>query len=83
MALPLVTMARLAKVPAPQLKARLSPVTTVTSARSQPSAAAAICAKVVWCPWPCVVSPVATRTLPLGSTRTWAPSYGPMPVPST
>ena len=50
MAWPLVTRPRLAKVPAPQLNARLSPVTTVTSARSHPRAAAAIWAKVVW--WP-------------------------------
>ena len=73
-ALPLVTIARLANVPAPQLNREVSPVTTVTSAGEHPSASAAICAKVVWCPCPCVVTPVATSTLPLGSTRTWAPS---------
>ena len=80
-ALPLVTSARLANVPAPQLNRPVSPVTTVTSAGEQPSASAAIWANVVWWPWPCVVSPVATKTRPLGSTRTWAPSYGPMPGP--
>src|SRR2546430_2747820 len=73
----------LANVPAPQLKRLVSPVTTVTSRGSHPSASAAICANVVWWPCPCVVRPVATYTLPLGSTRTCAPSYGPMPVPST
>src|SRR5207237_10390443 len=81
-ALPAVTSARLANVPAPQLKRLVSPVTTVTSRGSHPSASAAICANVVWWPCPCVVRPVATYTLPLGSTRTCAPSYGPVPVPS-
>ena len=46
-ALPLVTSARLAKVPAPQLNRPVSPVTTVTSDAAQPSASAAIWAKVV------------------------------------
>ncbi len=73
-ALPAVTSARLANVPAPQLKRLVSPVTTVTSAGSQPRASAAIWAKIVGCPCPWVVSPVATYTWPLGSTRTWAPS---------
>ena len=37
---------------------------------------------VKWpCPW--VPMPVATLTLPLACTWTLAPSYGPMPVPST
>ena len=48
-----------------------------------PSASATICANDVKCPCPCVPTPVATRTVPLGSTVTRAPSYGPMPVPST
>src|SRR3989442_37639 len=68
-ALPLVTSARLAKVPAPQLNLLVSPVTTVTSPGSQPSASAAIWANVVWWPWPWLVRPVAPKTLPLGATR--------------
>jgi len=46
-ALPLVTSARLAKVPAPQLKRLVSPVTTVTSDGLQPSCEATIWAKLV------------------------------------
>ena len=48
-----------------------------------PSSSATIWANTVWWPWPWVVSPVATLTLPEVSTRTWPPSYGPTPVPST
>src|SRR2546427_11382269 len=41
-ALPLVTSARLAQGPAPQLHRRVSPVLTVTSAGAQPSARAVL-----------------------------------------
>ncbi len=82
-ALPLITAARDANVPTPYLNRRVSPVVTVTRSTGTPSSWAAIWANTVSCPCPCVVRPVATTTSPLVSTRTWAPSYGPTPVPST
>ena len=72
---PLITAAREANVPTAYGIRRVSPVTTSTSSkrhaelvgddlRERPSA---------W-PWPCVVRPVATLTLPEVSTCTCAPS---------
>ena len=81
--MPLITAARLAKVPTAYLKRRVSPVTTVTRSTGTPRVSAATWAKAVSWPWPWVVRPVATTTVPLVSTRTCAPSYGPTPVPST
>ena len=83
MADPLITAARDANVPTAYGIRRVSPVTTSTSSRGTPSTSAAICAKTVAWPCPCVVSPVATLTLPDVSMCTCAPSYGPTPVPST
>ena len=40
-------------------------------------------AKVVSCPWPCGEAPVYAVTVPLGSTRIIALSYGPNPHIST
>ena len=73
-ALPATTAARLAKVPVPQWNSPVSPVTTSTSSTGTPSSSATIWAKVVWWPWPWVPTPVATQTLPEGSTCTRAPS---------
>ena len=82
-ALPLITAAREANVPTPYLNRRVSPVVTVTRSTGTPSSCAAIWANTVSWPWPWVVSPVDTTTSPVVSTRTWPPSYGPTPVPST
>ena len=73
-AFPATTAPRLAKVPVPQWNSLVSPVTTRTSDGATPTASATICAKEVKCPWPCVPTPVARRTVPLGSTVTRAPS---------
>ena len=82
-ALPLITAARDANVPTAYLNRRVSPVTTVTASTGTPRTAAATWAKTVSWPCPWVVRPVATTTVPSVSTRTYAPSYGPTPVPST
>ena len=71
---PLITAAREANVPTAYGIRRVSPVTTSTSSKRQPSTSAAIWANTVAWPWPCVVRPVATLTLPEVSMCTWAPS---------
>ena len=63
--------------------AAVSASVTTTSSILQPSRSATIWASVVRVPWPWLVAPVATATLPFGMMRTVAPSYGPSPVPST
>src|SRR5881275_1558440 len=73
-ALPATTAPRLAKVPVPQWNSRVSPVITCTSVTSTPRTSATICANTVKWPCPCVPTPVASRTRPLGSTVTRAPS---------
>jgi hypothetical protein len=81
--LPLITAARDANVPTAYGNRRVSPVVTTTRSIGTPSSSATTCANAVWCPCPCVVSPVATTTVPSVSTRMCPPSYGPTPVPST
>ena len=70
-----ITAARLAKVPTAYLKRRVSPVTTVTRSTGTPRVSAATWAKAVSWPWPWVVSPVATTTVPLVSTRTMSGAW--------
>ena len=74
---------RLAKAPMPCEIAPVSPTVITMSSMRQPRWSATICDSVVRVPWPWLVAPVATATLPLGSTRTVTPSNGPRPVPST
>ncbi len=69
-----MTAAREAKVPTEYGERRVSPVTTSMSSNGTPSSSATIWAKAVWCPWPWLVSPVETLTLPLVSICTWPPS---------
>ena len=78
-----MTAVREANVPTAYLNRRVSPVVTLTRSIATPSSSATIWASIVWCPWPCEVSPVDTTTVPSVSTRMWPPSYGPTPVPST
>ena len=66
MALAATTAPRLAKVPVPQWNSAVSPVTRRTSRGLTPSWSATIWAKEVKCPCPCVPTPVATLTWPLG-----------------
>jgi hypothetical protein len=73
-ALPDITAVREAKVPTAYLKRRVSPVVTRMRSNGTPSSSATICASIVWCPWPWVVSPVDTTTVPSVSTRMWPPS---------
>ena len=80
---PAFAATRLPPVPMPIGKSWVSPATMWTSSSRTPSSAAQIWARVVWCPWPCAATPMVTNTWPLGSTRTCAPSYGPMPEPWT
>ena len=81
--LPAFTAWRLAKAPMPCEIAAVSAMVMITSSIRQPSRSATICVSVVRWPWPWLLAPVATATLPLGSTRTVTPSNGPRPVPST
>ena len=81
--LPAVTALRLAKVPTPKGTAAVSPPMTVIQSIGTPRASAAIWAKLVSCPWPELIAPVATSTRPARSSFTVAPSKGPMAVPST
>ena len=71
---PLITAAREANVPTAYGIRRVSPVTTSTSSNRTPSSSATSCAKTVAWPWPWVVRPVATLTLPEVSMWTCAPS---------
>ena len=71
---PLITAAREAKVPTAYGIRRVSPVTTSTSSNFTPSSSATSCANTVAWPWPWVVRPVATLTLPEVSMWTCAPS---------
>src|SRR2546426_1105521 len=71
---PALAMPRLPPVPMPNGKSVVSPALTITSSNAAPSSDAAIWASVVACPWPCAATPMRTYTLPLGSTRTVAPS---------
>ena len=71
---PLITAAREAKVPTAYGIRRVSPVTTSTSSNLTPSSSATSWAKTVAWPWPWVVRPVATLTLPEVSMCTCAPS---------
>ena len=81
--MPETTAVRLANVPTPQPSRRVSPVATWMRSIGTPSSSAAIWARIVWWPWPWLDSPVATVTVPSTWTSIAAPSYGPIPVPST
>ena len=74
---------RLPPVPKPIGVIDVSPWRTTTSSNSTPSRSARIWANVVSWPWPCGEVPVKAVTVPLGSTRTIALSYGPNPHIST
>src|SRR4029077_20174213 len=78
-----VTALRLANVPTPKGTCAVSPPTTVTQSSGTPSASAATWAKLVSCPCPELIAPVATSTRPARSSFTLTPSNGPMAVPST
>ena len=80
---PALTAWRLANAPTPCEIAAVSPIVITMSSMRQPTLSATICDSVVRVPWPWLVAPVATATLPFGSTRTVTPSNGPRPVPST
>ena len=74
---------RLANAPTPCEIAAVSAIVITMSSMRQPTSSATIWESVVRWPWPWLVAPVATATLPLVSTRTVTPSNGPSPVPST
>ncbi len=80
MAFEAFTVLRLPKVPMPRVMWLVSPVMTFTFSGATPIASAATWEKVdTWpCPWG--LAPVATTTVPSGSTRIFAPSKGPLPV---
>ena len=73
-ALPPATAWRLANAPTPMEIAAVSESVTTTSSIRQPSRSATTWASVVRVPWPWLVAPVATATLPFGMMRTVAPS---------
>ena len=78
-AVPAMTALRLAKVPMPNAMRCVSPKTHLTVSWSTCSSSATIWASIVAVPWPCGAAPVTTVTCPDGSTRTPAPSNGPVP----
>ena len=55
----------------------VSPCSTSTSSKPTPSWSATICENVVTCPWPCGVTPISTRTVPVGSISMVAASQPP------
>ena len=76
-----MTVWRLFDPPRPSAIAAVSPVVTVTFARSAPSCSATTCASIVFVPCPIAAAPVYTCTRPEGPIRTVADSKGPRPVP--
>ena len=81
-ALPPRTIEREAKVPTPFATRSVSPMTMLTVSKGTPSRSATTWAKTVSWPWPCDWLPIGTSTIPVGSTRTSAYSWGRPPVPS-
>ena len=73
-ALPLMTVVRLATVGPLSGTREVSGSTTWTSSTGQPRASAAICDSTVIMPWPISVVPTATVTLPSPATTTLAPA---------
>ena len=55
----------------------VSPWSTSMSSTSTPSWSATICENVVTCPWPWGVTPMSTRTVPVGSISMVAASHPP------
>ena len=76
---PAITALRLAKVPMPNAMRPVSPKTHLTVSWSICSSSATIWASIVPVPWPWGAEPALTVTCPEGSTRTLAPSNGPVP----
>ena len=73
-ALPLMTVVRLATVGPLSGTREVSASMTRTSSSGQPRASAAICESTVIMPWPISVVPTATVTLPSAATTTLAPA---------
>ena len=61
----------------------MSPVITLTLSIDTPTALAAICAKMPSVPCPCSVTLHITVTMPVGSSRSVAPSCAEMRAPPT
>ena len=74
MALPLMTVVRLATVGPLSGTREVSASTRRTSSTGQPRASAVIWDKTVIMPWPISVVPTATVTLPSADTTTLAPA---------
>ncbi len=74
---------REAQVPPPYGVVPVSPVITRTLSMLTPTASAAICAKMPSVPWPCSVTLTMHVTMPVGSSRSVAPSWAEMRAPPT